>query len=174
MLTIVGWQEGCSQTVPVIDNPLVCQEHVLSACKTLNYNFTTFPNLRGQTSQTVIEEEFSQFEILFRYNCSNALLVLLCGVYAPFCYSGNGTAFVLKPCQHICTHVYDGCIGVFNEFQYQWPEILACENFPRRSEEMCFGPDDPLEIEYPTIVSPSATIPLPTAAEVTNSQSNNM
>jgi len=164
ILTIVGSQEGYSQTVPPVDTEAECKEHVLSACKTLQYNYTTFPNLRGQTSQSVIEEEFSQFEILFRYNCSNALLVLLCGVYAPFCFptGGNNTAVVLKPCQHICTHVYDGCIGVFNEFQYQWPEILVCKNFPRKSEEVCFGPDDPLDIEYPTVVYPNATIPLPT------------
>ena len=163
-LTIVGWQGGYCQTVPPVDNKVVCREHVLNQCKSLNYN-TSFPNLRGQTLPSVIEEEFLQYEILFRYNCSNALLVLLCGVYAPFCGSNtpDKTGLVQKPCQNLCTHVYNGCIAIFNEFQYQWPEILNCKNFPNGSEELCFG-HDPLNIEYPTLVSPNATIPLPTHA----------
>lgn len=168
LLTVVGWHEGSCQTVPPVTDKVVCRPHVLSQCRNLNYN-TTLPNLRGQTTPSVIEEEFLQFEILFRYNCSNALLVLLCSVYAPFCgsTSPNGSAVVLKPCRNICTHVYNGCIGVFNEFQYQWPEILTCENFPNRNEEVCFGPPDPSTIEYPTLVGPDVTIPLPTASKST-------
>ena len=66
--------------------------------------------------------------------------------------------------------MYNGCIGVFNKFQYEWPEILNCENFQEQNEELYFGPSDPLDIEYPTIVSPNATIPLPTASEATASE----
>lgn len=168
ILGIVGWQEAYCQTVPPVEGNIVCRPHILSQCRSLNYN-TTLPNLRGQTIPSVIEEEFLQFDILFRYNCSNALLVLLCAVYAPFCgtNSPNGSAVVLKPCRNICEHVYDGCIAVFNEFQYQWPEILTCENFPQKSDEVCFGPDDPLLIEYPTLISPNATITLPTSMVTT-------
>ena len=61
--------------------------------------------------------------------------------------------------------MYNGCIGVFNEFQYEWPEVLNCENFPEQNEELCFDPSNPLDIEYPTIVSPNATISLPTPSE---------
>ena len=174
LLVILGWQESCSQTVPPVRNDIVCRPHILKQCQSLNYN-TTLPNLRGQTIPNVIEEEFLQFEILFRYNCSNALLVLLCSVYAPFCgaTSANSTPVILKPCRHICEHVYDGCIGVFNEFQYQWPEILTCETFPDGGE-VCFGPDDPASIPYPNIVSPNSTIPLPTTAGITiNTPSQN-
>ena len=85
-------------------------------------------------SKCHIYRRILQFEILFSYNCSNALLILLWSVYAPFCGStstNSSTSVILKPCRNICNHVYDGCIGVFNEFQYQWPEILTCENFPQ-------------------------------------------
>ena len=64
--------------------------------------------------------------------------------------------------------MYNGCISAFNEFQYEWPEILNCDNFQEQTEELCFGPSEPLDIEYPTIVSP-ATIALPTASEGTTS-----
>ena len=160
ILGTVGWQGACFITPNVI-----CRPHVLTQCRSLNYS-TTLPNLRNQTSPRVIEEEFLQFEILFRYNCSNALLVFLCAIYAPFCGSPdpNSTPVVLKPCRNLCIHVYNGCISVFKEFQYQWPEILTCENFPERSEEKCFGPLDPSDIEYPNLVSPNATISLPTAS----------
>ena len=172
LLTIatLGWQETLCQTVPPVTNDVVCRPHILNQCRSLNYT-TTLPNLRGQTIPSVIEEEFLQFEILFRYNCSNALLFLLCSVYAPFCEfnSSSNTSVVLQPCRNICNHVYDGCIGIFNEFQYQWPEILTCENFPQRGEEACFGPLDSSTIPYPTLVSPNATIPLPTTPDTTTS-----
>ena len=172
ILGTVGWQEAHCQTVPPVTEAPICRPHILSQCRNLSYN-TTLPNLRGQTTPRVIEEEFLQFEILFRYNCSNALLVFLCAVYAPLCgsISPNSTPVVLKPCRNICNHVYDGCIGVFNEFQYQWPEILTCENFPQRGVEVCFGPPDPSDIEYPTLVAANATIPLPTSLEATISPS---
>lgn len=165
ILAIVGWQEVQSQIVPPVENEVECRPHFLNQCKSLNYS-TTLPNLRGQITPSVIEEEFLQYEILFRYNCSNALLVFLCAIYAPFCESNTSSttrgAVTLKPCQNLCSHVYNGCIGVFNEFQYQWPKILSCENFPRRNEQLCFGPEDPSNIAYPTLVSPESTIPLPT------------
>ena len=166
ILATLGWQQAVCQTVPPVTGEAKCRPHFLGQCRSLNYT-TTLPNLRGQTSPAVIEEEFLQFEILFRYNCSNALLVLLCSVYAPFCGSNspNGSAVVLKPCRNICNHVYDGCIGVFNEFQYQWPEILTCENFPQANDEVCFGPNNPSDIPYPDLVSANATISLPTSSE---------
>ena len=172
LLTIatLGWHEALCQTVPPVTNDPVCRPHILTQCRSLNYT-TILPNLRGQTIPIVIEEEFLQFEILFRYNCSNALLILLCSVYAPFCGStgANSTPVVLQPCRNLCNHVYDGCIGVFNEFQYQWPEILTCENFPQRDADLCFGPPNPSTIPYPTLVSPNATIPLPTTPDTTTS-----
>ena len=36
-----------------------------------------------------------------------------------------------------------------------------------QSAEMCFGQSDLLNIEYPTIVSPNATVPLLTASKAT-------
>ena len=164
-MATLGWHEALCQTVPPVTDEPECRSHILKQCSSLNYT-TTLPNLRGQTIPSVIEEEFLQFEILFRYNCSNALLILLCSVYAPFCgaTSANSTPVVLQPCRNICNHVYDGCIGVFNEFQYQWPEILTCENFPERGEDLCFGPPNPSTIPYPNLVSSNTTIPLPTTS----------
>ena len=159
MITL--WKKASCQTVIPINEQPKCQQHVITKCSSLNYN-TTFPNLRGQSNPTDIENEFLQFEILFRYNCSNALLLLLCSVYAPFCGSSyHGEIVILKPCRKLCEHVYNGCIVVFREFQYQWPVHLKCSNFPRRNEneESCFGPPDPTTIPYPDCVFPNSTIP---------------
>ena len=162
VFTIVGWQRVTCETNSSVNNEVVCRPraHVLSQCESFQYQ-TALPNLRGQTILSEIEEEFLQFEMLFRYNCSNALLFLLCGIYAPFCGSNspNITPVVVKPCRNICTHVYNGCVSVLNEFQLQ---VLTCENFPRSNEEVCFGPSNPLDIPYPTPVSANGTIPLPT------------
>ena len=166
LIVTLGWPESYCQTVPPVTDGVVCQPHILKQCQSLNYS-TTLPNLRGQTDPDDIENEFLQFEILFRYNCSNALLVLLCSIYAPFCGfdSTSNSSVVLKPCQNLCNHVYDGCIGVFNEFQYQWPEILNCEKFPQYGKEVCFGTLKPGDIEYPTLIDSDSTIPLPTTPD---------
>ncbi|XP_065887141.1 frizzled-2-like [Dysidea avara] len=168
LLVCIGCQQGYCQTVTPVDEIPECRPHVLSQCATLNYT-TTFPNLRGQSNPTDIENEFLQFEILFRYNCSNALLILLCSVYAPFCgaTSANSTPVVLEPCRNLCQHVFEGCIAVFREFQYPWPTQLECERFPDRSNsELCFGPTgDPADIPYPNLVSANSTIALPVTTD---------
>ena len=158
ILLCAVWKETTCQTVIPINDDLVCQPHVLTQCAGLNYN-TTFPNLRGQSSPDDIENEFLQFEILFRYNCSNALLVLLCSVYAPACLNGSdGKPVLLKPCRNLCEHVFNGCIPVFQEFQYPWPDHLQCDSFPNKTD-LCFGPPDPVTIPYPDFISSSSTIP---------------
>ena len=166
LIVTVGWPGSHCQIVPPVTDDVVCQPHFLKQCQSLNYT-TTLPNLRGQTIPSVIEEEFLHFEGLFRFNCSNALLVLLCSIYAPFCAfdSTSNHSVVLKPCRNLCNHVYDGCIGVFNEYQYQWPEILTCEKFPQYGKEVCFGTVEPADIKYPTLVDSNSTIPLPTTPD---------
>ena len=112
LFTIVGWQGiNCKTNSSSVNNEVICcRPHVLSQCKSLQYQ-TPLPNLRGQTVISEIEEEFSQFKILFGYNCSNALLVLLCGIYAPFCGSNspNSTPVIIKP----CTYVFMSTMDVF-------------------------------------------------------------
>ncbi|XP_065903000.1 insulin-like growth factor 1 receptor [Dysidea avara] len=163
LLVLISWKEAsCSTVIPINEQPK-CQQHVLTQCSGLNYS-TALRNFRGQSNPTDIENEFLQFEILFRYNCSNALLVLLCSVYAPICISDHdGKSVILKPCRNLCEHVYDGCTLIFQEFNYPWPVFLECSKFPSRndSDEPCFGPPDPMTIPYPDLVSPNSTIPLP-------------
>ena len=161
LLVLISWKEAsCSTVIPINEQPK-CQQHVLTQCSGLNYS-TALRNFRGQSNPTDIENEFLQFEILFRYNCSNALLVLLCSVYAPICISDHdGKSVILKPCRNLCEHVYDGCTLIFQEFNYPWPVFLECSKFPSRndSDEPCFGPPDPMTIPYPDLVSPNSTIP---------------
>jgi len=160
LLVCISWKQGSCQTVIPINEEPKCRSHVISYYDGLNYS-TAFPNLRGQSNPTDIENEFLQFEIMFRYNCSNALLVLLCSIYAPFCGKGyDDKTVILKPCRNLCEHVYNGCIVIFQEFQYPWPTHLECSKFPNHndSKELCFGPLDPMEIPYPDLVSPNSTI----------------
>ena len=151
----IGWKETRCQTTNSNTEQLKCQQrmHMINPCGDLNYS-TALPNLIGQSNPTDIEKEFFKFRIFFQYNCSNALLLILCSVYAPLCDEGSGNETVIySPCRNLCEHVYMGCIAVFRELQYPWPAQLRCSSFPEyhSEEKNCFGPSDPTTIPYPDL-----------------------
>ncbi|XP_065903002.1 tyrosine-protein kinase Mer-like isoform X2 [Dysidea avara] len=153
LLMCIGWKETSCQASNSTTEQLKCQQrmHLISLCGDLNYS-TALPNLIGQSNPTDIENEFLRFSFLF--NCSNALLLFLCSVYAPLCDEGSGNETVIYlPCRNLCEHVYMDCITVFHEFQYPWPTHLRCSAFPEyhSEEKNCFGPSDPTTIPYPNL-----------------------
>ena len=82
---------------------------------------------------------------LVNTNCSNAIVHLLCDVYAPFCYvdKKHGTS-KLHPCIELCQYVRDGCESVMNNYGLDWPFHLDCNNSDiyKSSSELTYCPDD--------------------------------
>ena len=125
---------------PITDMPI---------CKDMPWNYTAFPNIRGHTSQTEANQELEQFRQLIEVNCSGAIVIFLCSIYAPFC-TDNHPLRVLRPCRRLCQHVRNGCEPVFNERAggLPWPDHLNCDNY--EDNDQCFGPS-PLDLEEITI-----------------------
>lgn len=129
---------------------------LMPICSGVGYSNATFPNHRNQNiSQASVE--IRHFLPLIMTGCSNALVHLLCAVYAPFCDNSYHQVRPIPPCVPFCEYVRSGCEAtLLQQFGYRWPEHLNCsfyanENFNHAS--LCFGPTDIEQLK--AIVPPS-------------------
>ncbi len=124
---------------------------VIPLCANLGYNYTAFPNYRGLNEADTILE-LSDLKPLIRTNCSNAILHLLCSIYAPPCmptYPG----WKYPPCRALCQYVENGCATVFKVISgYDWPpnSNLNCSKYTTyERNHLSFCPPDPKKLRIP-------------------------
>lgn len=126
-------------------------------CADLDYVNTTFPNLRGHTTPEEANEELAHFLALIHTGCSNAIVHLLCSIYAPVCLQEFvEQRLTYPPCKHLCEYVRDGCADILlQQFGYNWPPgpHLDCHHYESAEEnQLCFGPADPSILKIPPII----------------------
>lgn len=115
----------------------MCEPITINLCKDLAYDRTIMPNILGHERQEDAGLEAHQFFPLVKYNCSPELHFFLCSVYLPPC---TILPHPLPPCRPKCLAAKTGCEKIMNQFGFQWPEKLNCDNFPMdQDEEMCIG-----------------------------------
>ena len=98
-------------------------------CSEIGYELGSFPNWRGQFTPETANQELLNYRPLIMRVCSNAIVHMLCAVYAPFC-SPDRPYIRLPPCRELCQYVRDGCEDDLNEFGFQWPPVLECDRYP--------------------------------------------
>lgn len=130
-------------------------EEQVPLCADLGYINTTFPNLRGHTTPGEANEELAHFLALIYTGCSNAIVHLLCSIYAPVCLE-DFPNLMYPPCKHLCEYVQHGCAETLQQvFRYNWPPgpHLDCRKYKTFEEnQLCFGPRDPSILKIPTII----------------------
>ena len=117
-------------------------ESSISMCSGVGYPNATFPNHRNQKKMSEANAEIRHFLPLIEMGCSNALELLLCAVYAPFCDVSYPQSLPIPPCVPLCEYVKRGCEHVLmNQFNIHWPDQLQCDRYtlPTRTD-LCFGP----------------------------------
>lgn len=127
-------------------------------CAAMPYNTTFLPNSRGHQSLQDASAELQTFRRLILTKCSGAIVHFLCSVYTPPCYRpatdrGSQPPMALPPCRSLCLVVRDRCERYLLENSLSWPPQLVCENFPDRTDSMCFGPPNPSSLSIPDIPS---------------------
>lgn len=127
-------------------NEVVCQSvQSVPLCQELGYDNTSFPNLRGHLTAKEANEELAHFEALIETGCSNAIVHLLCSIYAPPCMQAYSN-LRYPPCKSLCEHVRDGCAATLRQYSnYDWPPgpHLNCSNYAKaENNHLCFGPTD--------------------------------
>ena len=138
----------------------------IDLCNHVGYENATFPNFRLQETQSEASSELRNFAPLIRLQCSNAIVHMLCAVYAPFCQLSFPNLRI-PPCRSLCMHVRDSCEQNLLDFSLTWPPHLECDRYPTRADDpLCFGPSDPNELVIPPEVlqllgttTPSTTQP---------------
>ena len=133
-------------------------------CSNLNYSKAHFPNFRGHDSPAEANSELRDFNDLVNTNCSNAIVHLLCAVYAPFCYVEEKQGTIkLHPCIELCQHVRSGCESVVNSYGLDWPPHLDCNNSDiyKSSSEFTYCPDDLSTLVIPSTQATSTTPDVP-------------
>ena len=149
--------QDCPLTLPTVE-PEKCQRVTdVPICKDMPWNYTIFPNFRGHSSQTEANQELEHFRQLIEVNCSGAIVIFLCSIYAPFCSDDlpiemfdDPPLRVLPPCKRLCQHVRDRCEPVFNQRAggLPWPDQLNCDYY--ENNDLCFGPQEYLnEVTIP-------------------------
>ena len=135
--------------LPTTGPGLRCEPVTIDICRDVGYPNATFPNFRLQ-DQSRAETELRDFWPLIREQCSNAIIQMLCAVYAPFC-APQFPDIRVRPCKNLCLRVRDGCEERLRQIGgFTWPPHLDCDNYPTREDDpLCFGPEDPSTLEIP-------------------------
>ena len=136
--------------LPPEEEPFRCEPITdIDLCTHVGYENATFPNFRLHETQSEASSELRNFAPLIRLQCSNAIVHMLCAVYAPFCEL-RFPNFRIRPCRSLCMHVRDGCEQNLLDFSLTWPPHLECDRYPTRADDpLCFGPINPNELEIP-------------------------
>ena len=121
---------------------------VIEICKDI-YPQASFPNFRGHGTQMEANEELENFIPLIRQVCSNAIVHLLCSIYAPFCQVGIEDIRV-PPCRELCDYVRGTCEEALVSFGLEWPPHLDCMIYPlNASTTIDFCPTNLTALEIP-------------------------
>lgn len=156
-IAVMVQQVALSDDIMRSSNKQSCMpvEEQVPLCADLGYINTTFPNLRGHTTPEAANEELAHFLALIYTGCSNAIVHLLCSIYAPVCLQ-EYSELMYPPCRHLCKYVQDGCEDtLLQAFGYIWPPgpHLDCHIYETVEEnQLCFGPPDPSILKIPTII----------------------
>ena len=136
-------------------------------CSNLNYPKAHFPNFRGHDSPADANCELNDFIPLVNTGCSNAIVHLLCAVYAPFCYVDEKQETKLHPCIELCQYVRNGCESVLKYYGLDWPPHLDCDNSDiyKSSSELTYCPDDPCTLVIPSTHATTTMTDVPPTIE---------
>lgn len=119
-----------------------CEEITIPMCRGIGYNLTLFPNEMNHETQDEAGLEVHQFWPLVEIRCSDDLKFFLCSMYTPICMEDYHKP--LPACQSVCIRARDGCAPIMLQYNFQWPERMACENFPK------YGDPNNLCMEQPS------------------------
>lgn len=121
-----------------------CEKITEPMCRGIRYDSTRYPNAYNHTNQEEAGQELHQFWPLVTINCSSDLKFFLCSIYVPICMENYHRP--LPPCRSVCERARSGCSVIMQQYGLQWPERMACANFPRSggTEQLCIGETETL------------------------------
>uniref|UniRef100_A0A0B7AQP5 Frizzled-4 n=1 Tax=Arion vulgaris TaxID=1028688 RepID=A0A0B7AQP5_9EUPU len=111
-----------------------CEPINVKMCKDMRYTMTRMPNLAGQDNQIEADARIQDFLPLVQTNCSGLLKFFLCSLYAPMCTELVGETLIIPACRSMCLQVKAKCEPLLQTFNFEWPDMLACDKLPEKSD----------------------------------------
>ncbi|XP_011309564.1 atrial natriuretic peptide-converting enzyme [Fopius arisanus] len=112
--------------------PRSCTNHIISYCKHLTYNTTTYPNIFGHRGAEELEADLIAFRELVDAECYTLAYDFICQVLQPKCISGKSKISQQMPCQNFCREFWSGC---GNRLPERLKKSLECGAFPEYVDE---------------------------------------
>ena len=150
LVCVLGGLAQVRPPIPPETTSYTCENITeIEFCSRVGYVTASFPNYRNQFTQMEANSELKNFLALAESVCSNAVVLFLCSVYAPFC-DPEEPQFRVPPCRELCQHVRDGCEDLVNQFDLTWPPHLECDLYPSSMDNLItFCPDNISLVEIP-------------------------
>ena len=111
-----------------------CEPVTIPMCLDMRYNMTRMPNLVGHSNQKDAAIQVHEFIPLVQIGCSRFLKFFLCSLYAPMCTEMVEETLIITACRSMCLEVKSKCEPILQRFNFPWPNMLACEKLPEKSD----------------------------------------
>jgi len=100
------------------------------------------PNILGHETITEAIQQSSPWTSLLAINCHKDTKTFLCSLFAPVCIA-QATQATIYPCRSLCQAVQNSCEAKMLSYNYPWPSIFNCSQFPE-DNGFCIKPSDQL------------------------------
>ncbi|XP_013383285.1 frizzled-9 [Lingula anatina] len=129
-----------------------CERIAITFCSDMKYNMTSMPNIVGHRTQDEAGLRVQEFIPLIQIGCTglstSLLKFFLCSLHAPMCTEQVDEILVIPPCRTMCQKVKEKCEPVLHRFNFNWPSMLNCSNFPDKKGKLCM--EAPKDMEIPS------------------------
>lgn len=124
-------------------NERTCMPVTIAPCRKIGYNMTQALDMYSPIARS-IDKGRKYITMVEQARCSKHAVFLLCTVYSPVCFKGQG---LVLPCQSVCFKVKRRCNPLMRQYGIDWPEELDCSTFPEHNTGVCIQPSSFLSSE---------------------------
>ncbi|XP_055523344.1 uncharacterized protein LOC129717463 [Wyeomyia smithii] len=123
-----GKDDVINEIITTMRPPRKCEPLRLSYCRSVGYNFTTYPNIFGHGSVEEVEADLISFRELVDAECFRQAFDFICRLLQPPCeYRRIEEPTPGKICRQYCQAFWNGCGDRLPE---RFKKYMDCERFP--------------------------------------------
>ncbi|XP_062621292.1 secreted frizzled-related protein 5-like [Saccostrea cucullata] len=106
----------------------------LTLCQNLGYHQMRLPNLLDHDTINEAIQQSKSWISLLGVECHPDTKLFLCSLFSPVCLDRK-----IYPCRSLCNAVKNGCEQTMLFYNYSWPDMVKCDQFPEDSD-LCIQP----------------------------------
>ena len=139
----------------------------MSLCSNINYKQMKMPNVLGHDTLDEVHYQSSAWIPLLSINCHKDTQLFLCSLFAPVCVEQAA----IYPCRSLCETVKRSCEGQMMSYNYPWPSMFNCSNFPE-DNGLCIQPTSQMATSTTPKIMPTPNKIEKTSTKLATTQAN--